>query len=60
MIARILATYFSRVTPIRHIIKIDFARYHAKGISFCNTKKIFELKHKQAISYQNNYSRRWV
>lgn len=40
---RILSTYFSWVKPIRHIISMAFSRYHAKVISFGNTKKIFEL-----------------
>ncbi len=51
---RVLAKYFSWMTPIRHIIKMAFARYHAKVISFGNTKKIFELNQDiRAISEKN-------
>ena len=51
---RILALYFSWVTPIRHIVKMAFARYHAKVISFGNTQKIFELNEDiSAISEKN-------
>jgi ferredoxin len=61
---RILSTYFSWVTPIRHILKMAFARYHAKVISFGNTKKIFELneditaiseKNKRIVPYKYAY-----
>ena len=51
---RILSTYFSWMTPIRPIIKMAFARYHAKVISFGNTKKIFELNEDiTAVSEKN-------
>jgi len=51
---RILATYFAWVTPIRGIIRFAFVRYHAKILSFGDTRKIFELNEDvSAVSEKN-------
>ncbi|HWR69037.1 MAG TPA: 4Fe-4S dicluster domain-containing protein [Desulfomonilia bacterium] len=62
---RILSTYFSWVKPIRYIIRFAFARYHAKVMSFRDTKKVFELnedvtadteKNKRIVPYKYAYN----
>lgn len=61
---RILSKYFSWVKPIRYIISMSFARYHAKVMSFGDTKKMFELnediaatsvKNKQIVPFKYAY-----
>lgn len=61
---RFLATYFSWVKPFRHVLETAFARYHAKVISFGDTRKIFELneditalseKNREIVPFQYAY-----
>lgn len=61
---RTLATYFSWIKPIKYILRIAVARYHAKIIAFGDTKKIFELnediaavseKNKEIVPYKYAY-----
>jgi ferredoxin len=62
---RFLAKYFFWFTPLRHVIKTAFSRYHAKVLSFGDTKKVFELnedisaaseKNKQIIPFKYAYA----
>jgi ferredoxin len=51
---RLLAKYFFWFKPLRHVIKTAFARYHAKVLSYSDTRKVFELNEDiTAISEKN-------
>jgi hypothetical protein len=51
---RFLAKYFFWFKPLRHVIKTAFARYHAKVMSFGDTKKVFELNEDIAATSEKN------
>jgi Pyruvate/2-oxoacid:ferredoxin oxidoreductase delta subunit len=61
---KFLSHYFSWVKPLKHVLVIAFARYHAKILSLADTKKVFELnenvvavteRNKQIIPFRYAY-----